>query len=255
MKFVADRPWQIPRSPSESTSNMPKINGGEATGLTSAETERIAASIERDLDVLRAFCRRVDRLDRSGFSKRFETDIPRVIIKMDDVSSERQERTRASIAGCVDSWVEDFSQDEIDAFVLNYRVLTPDSDRLAIRNLSGIFAKDWMHPLARECFEDARARLNRYRDTAAAVAFPDGYISVRTLVDIIIYGGLAHGNEEKAKVFDSWEHSGFRGFMWADFMASAREAVDTLKYMRGLIRDLIAAIEEHGITIGTVEAE
>src|SRR5689334_905454 len=58
---------------------MPKINGAEAAGLTPVEANRIATSIQRDLDVLQAFCRRVYRLERSGFSKRFETDVPRVI--------------------------------------------------------------------------------------------------------------------------------------------------------------------------------
>lgn len=122
-------------------------------------------------------------------------------------------------------------------------------------SLSRIFAKDWMHPHARECFEDARAQLNGRLDSASTISFPDGHISVRTLVDTIIYGGLAHSNEEKANVFDSWERSGIRGFMWAEFMAYAREALDTLKYMRGLIRDLVASIEEHGLTVAAVEDE
>jgi hypothetical protein len=234
---------------------MPRINGAEAAGLTPAEADRIGTSIGRDLIVLRAFCQRVDRLERSGFSKRFENEIPRVIAKMDDVSFERRDGASFSILASIDSWVEDFSQDEIDAFVLSYRVFTQDNDRLSIRSLSAIFAKDWMHPHARECFEDARAQLNRHLDSAATVAFPEGQISVRSLVDIIIYGGLAHSNEQKARVFDSWERSGFKGFIWVDFMAYAREAVETLKYMRNLIRDLIASIEEHGLTVSAADRD
>jgi hypothetical protein len=234
---------------------MPKINGAEAAGLTTAQADQIATSVARDLDLLRAFCRRVDRLEQSGFSKRFETDVPRVIATMNEPSFHREEGPRFSIVARVESWVEDFSQDEIDAFVLSYRVFTQDNDRLSIRNLSRIFANDWMHPHARECFEDARAQLNGHLDNASTIAFPEGHISVRALVDMIIYGGLAHSNEEKAKIFDSWEHSGIRGFMWAEFMAYAHEVVDTLKYMRGLILNLIASIEEHGLTVSAVEDE
>ncbi|MBR0925182.1 hypothetical protein ABH973_002381 [Bradyrhizobium ottawaense] len=233
---------------------MPKIHGIESAGLTKAQADQIATSVD-DFDLLRAFCRRVDRLEQSGFSKRFETDVPNVIAKMNEPSFQREEGLRFSIVARVESWVEDFSQDEIDAFVLSYRVFTQDNDRFSIRNLSKIFAKDWMHPNARECFEDARAQLNGHLDSASTISFPEGRISVRALVDTIIYGGLAHSNEEKSKIFDSWEHSGIMGFIWAEFMAYAREVVDTLKYMRGLILDLIASIEEHGLTVSVAEGE
>ncbi|MHC2277238.1 hypothetical protein ACVME8_003849 [Bradyrhizobium diazoefficiens] len=112
-----------------------------------------------------------------------------------------------------------------------------------------------MYPNARECFEDARAQLNGHLDSASTIAFLEGHISVRALVDTIIYGGLAHSNEEKSKIYDSWEHSGVMGFIWAEFMAYAREVVVTLKYMRGLILDLVASIEEHGLTVSAVESE
>lgn len=231
---------------------MLKIQGGEAAGLTTAQESGIAASIEGDLELLRAFCRRVDRLERSGFSKRFEAEIPRVIAKMEDVSFEKGKGARFSFIARIHSWIEDFSQDEIDAFVLSYRVFTQYNDRLSIPSIGRIYSKEWMPPRARECFEDARSQLNEHLDSAATVEFPSGQISVRTLLDIIIYGGLAHSNEKKAKIFDSWEQSGFMGFMWADFMAYAREAVDSLKYLRDLSQNVLDALDEHGLTIEAV---
>ena len=38
-------------------------------------------------------------------------------------------------------------------------------------------------------------------------------------------------------------------FIWADFMAYAREAVDTLKYIRGLNQGLMDHLEVHGLTL------
>jgi hypothetical protein len=38
---------------------------------------------------------------------------------MNDVSLESQEGARISMVARIDSWIEDFSQDEIDAFVLS----------------------------------------------------------------------------------------------------------------------------------------
>ena len=79
------------------------------------------------------------------------------------------------------------------------------------------------------------------------VEFPGGRILVRTIADVIIYGGLAHSNQQKAEIFEYRENSGFMGFIiWSDFMAYAREAVDTLKYIRGLNQGLMDHLEVHG---------
>jgi hypothetical protein len=228
---------------------VPKLHGVEAAGLTPAAGDKILAAIKKDLDILRQFNRRVDRLERSGFSKRYESEIPNVIAKMEDVTFERGEGSSSSIVARIHSWIEDFSQDEIDAFVLSYRVFTQRNDRLSIPSLAKIHEKDWMSENPRECFEDARRQLNEYLDGYATVEFPGSRILVRTLVDVIIYGGLAHSNQQKAEIFESWENSGFMGFIWADFMAYAREAVDTLKYIRGLNQGLMDHLEVHGLTL------
>ena len=228
---------------------MPKLHGVEAAGLTAAAGDKILAVIKKDLEILRQFNRRVDHLERSGFSKRYESEIPNVIAKMEDVTFERGEGPRFSIVARIHSWIEDFSQDEIDAFVLSYRVFTQRNDRLSIPSLAKIYERGWMSENPRECFEDARRQLNEYLDGYATVEFPGGRILVRTIVDVIIYGGLAHSNQQKAEIFEYWENSGFMGFIWADFMAYAREAVDTLKYIRGLNQGLMDHLEVHGLTL------
>jgi len=44
---------------------MLKLLGAEAAGLTRAKEGKILAAVEQDLEVLREFNRRVDRLERS----------------------------------------------------------------------------------------------------------------------------------------------------------------------------------------------
>jgi hypothetical protein len=75
-------------------------------------------------------------------------------------------------------------------------------------------------------------------------------ISVRSIVDIIIYGGLAHTNAEKSKIFESWRNSGAIGFIWAELFAFARHAVEILQYLRGLNAGVLEAIDNHGFSIG-----
>jgi hypothetical protein len=89
---------------------VPKLHGVEAAGLTAAAADKILAAIKKDLEILRQFNWPVDRLERSGFSKRYEREIPNVIAKMEDVTFERGEGPRISIVACIHSWIEDFSQ-------------------------------------------------------------------------------------------------------------------------------------------------
>jgi len=129
---------------------MVKIGGGDAAGLTPRQLNRIVKAIEEDLELLEDFNRRVDRLERSGFSKRYEAEIPNVIAKMEDVSFERGEGPRFSFVARIHSWIENFSQDEIDAFILSYRIFSQRNDRLSIASLAVIYDKEWMPPSARD---------------------------------------------------------------------------------------------------------
>src|ERR1700726_1782124 len=93
---------------------------------------------------------------------------------------------------------------------------------------------------ARSCFDDARKQLNDDLDSYATLDFGDGPVRLRTLVDTVVCGGLAHSNERNSKIFESWETSGIMGIIWAEFFAYAREAADTMLYLRGLNVSLLS---------------
>lgn len=207
------------------------------------------AEIEAQLDVLREFNRKVDRLERTGFWKRYENETPNVIMKMDDLIIEKSDDASFSLLGRIHSWIPEFDQDEIDAFVLTFRLFTQDNDRISLRSLSGIFASEWLEGgNARECFEDARKQLNDHLDSAATVEFGETVVSVRFIVEVVIYGGLAHTNKKKSAIFQNWSQSGIMGLIWVEFFAYARKGIDTLKYLRGLNAGLLQAVEKYGFT-------
>lgn len=208
------------------------------------------AEIHAQLDILREFNRKVDRLEQTNFWRRYENLTPNVIMKMDDVTFEVQRGPYVSMVGRVDAWIEEFDQDEIEAFVLTFRLFTQNNDRISLRSLSQIYASPWMQGgNALECFEDVRKDLNEHLDNAATIMFGDDQISVRAIVEIVIYGGLAHTNAEKSKIFESWKTSGIMGFIWAEFFAYAKHAVETLKYLRGMNAGILDAIDKYGFTI------
>lgn len=207
----------------------------------------LRAEIEAQLDVLREFNRKVGRLEQTRFWKRYANETPNVVMKMDDLTLKKTGNTSFSMLGRIHSGIPEFDQDEIDAFVLTFRLFTQDNDRISLRSLSRIYASEWLQGgNAQDCFEGARKQLNDHLDSAATVIFGDTVVSVRFIADVVIYGGLAHANEEKSKIFRSWSESGVMGLIWAEFFAYAREAVDTLMYLRDLNAGLLDGIDKHG---------
>jgi len=53
-----------------------------------------------------------------------------------------------------------------------------------------------------------------------------------------------------ADIFQNWEQSGAVGFIWAEFFAYARQAVETLKFLRSLNAGVLEHSEKYGFTLG-----
>jgi hypothetical protein len=200
----------------------------------------LTQAMKRDVDVLRRFNRRVTRTEQSAFWKRYADQVPNVVSRMEDMTIEKTGPASFTMTGRIHSFLEDFDHDEIAAFVLEYRQFTQKNDPISIASLARIYARPWMPAGPRANFEELRAGLNDKLDAPCTMIFGDYQMSVRTLVDIVVYGGLAHSNTEKAEIFESWEQSGIMGMIWADFFAAMRGLMRTLTIIRSLNSMVIA---------------
>lgn len=200
----------------------------------------LTPAMKKDMEVLRRFNRRVTRTEQSSFWKRYADQIPNVVMRFDNVKFEKSGPTGFTMEGTVHSFLEDFDQNEIAAFVLDYRQYTQNNDAISLASLARIYGRPWMHIGARKNFEESRARFNRALDASSTLIFGNYEMSVRTLVDIVVYGGLAHSNPKKAEIFESWEKSGIMGTVWAVFFACMRDLMRTLKQLRMLNEQVLA---------------
>jgi ribosomal protein L30 len=200
----------------------------------------ITPAMKNDLDVLQRFNRRVTRTEQMKFWKRFAEQVPNVISRMDKMTLKKTGPTSFEMQGVIYSSLEGFDQDEIAAFVLDYRQYTQKNDAISISSMADIYERPWIHIGARKIFEEFRAQLNRALDTPSTMIFGSYQMSVRELVDIVVYGGLAHSNAEKAETFESWEKSGIMGFVWAIFFAAMRDLMRTLRQIRMLNEQVLS---------------
>jgi large subunit ribosomal protein L30 len=203
----------------------------------------LTTAMKKDLDVLRRFNRRVTRTYQSAFWKRYAGQIPNAVTRMENMTLKKTGPTSFTMAGTIHSFLEDFDQDEIAAFVLDYRQYTQNNDAISINSLARIYGRPWMHSGARKNFEEIRAQFKLELDASSSLVFGDYHMSMRTLVDIVVYGGLAHSNPEKAEIFESWEKSGIMGLVWAAFFACMRSLMQALNQIHTLNDQVLAVAD------------
>jgi len=196
------------------------------------------------LETLKSFNNRIDRLERSGFSNRFVEETPEVIIKFKSVDFKNLGNGNFTLSGEMESWVKNYNEDEIDAVVLTYRMLTQNNDRISLNSIAKIYNSVWFPEEGTKLFNDARTKVNEYLDSIATVCFEKGKITKRSIMDIIIYGGLAHSNIEKERIFNSWINSGASGVFQVEFITALKFMLFYFSYFKELNNSTIKMIEE-----------
>lgn len=198
--------------------------------------------MRHEFEHLRAFNDKVAKLERTRFAKRFENDLPEVHMSFEKLEITNLGNGRLNLFGKVKSWIPDFDEEEIDAFVLTYRMLTQHNDRLSVARLAEVYEMDWMPSEAASNFREARDVFNNYLGSAATMEFGPHQIAIQEVVDIVLYGGLAHSNQKKSAVFNAWNaNPAISGLMWVEFQAAMQKALHVFSFMRKLNDAVIEA--------------
>jgi hypothetical protein len=166
------------------------------------------------------FNEKVDRLERCELTKRMAT--PRYIIQPDKIM-DRQ-------------WIafDNISEDGLDAFVLNLRLVIQDRDGFSIRCLAKLYENEAPEDLA-TAFDEQRNRWKDYRNSLSLLVKPGGSerLSNGDLFDILFYGGLAHQDRKYLNEFSVLTKQGaFSAFVFGFFLISLNIILDVIKNIR-----------------------
>ena len=109
-------------------------------------------------------------------------------------------------------------QDAIEAFVLTFRFFIQGNEKSSFRQLSKKYEVLPISSELKKNFNDWRNGLNDYLDKKISIKIYDKHPSRRELLDIFIYGGLAHANPQKKVIYDKWKKLDIvYGFLEAEF--------------------------------------
>lgn len=137
------------------------------------------------------------------------------------------------------SWIafDGISEDDVDAFVLNLRLLIQDRDGFSIRCLSKIYEKDDVPKEISEEFSKHRQIWKTYRRLKSLIIRPESNekLSNGELFDIIFYGGLAHQDENYINEFFKLTKQGaFSTFVFGFFLSSLNEILNVVRNIRDI---------------------
>lgn len=95
------------------------------------------------------------------------------------------------------------SQESVDAFVLTFRFFIQDNEISSFKNIANIYDNLVKDQFSKNLFNTARNQLNQFLDSPnkLGIVYDNQGLTNRTIMETFIYGGLAHANKEKQKMF------------------------------------------------------
>ena len=101
---------------------------------------------------------------------------------------------------------------------MTFRFFIQDNEKSSFRNLAEIYNELDISEKLKHDFNFARNNLNSFLDSNSHISI-NGVLTYRSIMEVIVFGGLSHANKNKKKLFDSWMSDPINGnFILNDFI-------------------------------------
>lgn len=181
------------------------------------------------------FNERVDRLLRSGLATRMADK--RFILSYEKMVNRE--------------WIcaNGVTEDAVDAFVLNIRLLIQDEDGFSIRRLAeDVYSNEAVPKDLRDRFANAREIWRKHLDEVSLFKHftKNRNFTNRELFEFLMYGGLAHANSDKVNMFFGLTKQGaFSAFVFSYFLRSLRVLLDVVCSVHNVNDELVSREDAH----------
>ena len=98
------------------------------------------------------------------------------------------------------------SGEAIKAFVLTFRFFIQDNEKISLHNIAGLYEASNIDPAQKDYLNSVREDVNDMLDLTNFINITlDGDTPTnRKIMDVFVYGGLAHANPEKYRLYKAW---------------------------------------------------
>jgi hypothetical protein len=130
------------------------------------------------------------------------------------------------------------AEDDLDAFLLNYRLFQQDNERISIRRVSEAIDALQLTKDTKAKFQRIRRDLNEYLDAAPEMQVLGEPVDRRSLINSLLYGVYAHLDEKKAVDSAYWERVLKKEHIDLLFVTTLEGVVGFLREFEILMRDV-----------------
>lgn len=182
------------------------------------------------IQALSLFNERVERLARSALAKRMASPH----YTLDYKKMMRREWISA----------DGLTEDAVDAFVLNVRLLVQDQDGFSIRRLAeDVYDQDSVPADMRSRFAEQRRKWREHVELPSVCKHfgEDRNFTNGELFKVLMYGGLVHANRDKVDLFYALTNQGaYSSLVCASFLVSLRMFLDVVRAIRDINAELLS---------------
>jgi len=140
--------------------------------------------------VLQLFDEKAAKLERSTFAKHVQTSpIGFSVIQR---------------PGYVDVYVQGPDEEAVEAFVLTLRFFVQDNEPTSFRNMDSLYDELAIPQELIKQLHEGRTAINGFLDRTSHMIVRGKEFSNREVLEVFLWGGLAHANPMKKKTFDAW---------------------------------------------------
>jgi len=137
-------------------------------------------------------------------------------------------------------------EESIDAFVLTYRFFCQNTEMSSFENMEAVYEKLPISQQRKDSFKNARGQFNAWLDSIPSIEIENVILTRREILDIFIYGGLAHANKKKKEIFDQWMSDPLLSlFMTNEFVSILRKVMDFIIHIRNLNDEVIRELRKN----------
>ena len=96
------------------------------------------------------------------------------------------------------------TDDQVDAFILTYRFFIQDNEPTSFHNIERLYSCIPVETPWRTGVTTTRRNVNLFLDCKSPFKLKGYHYTNRELHNVFIWGGLAHANRRKKRIFDEW---------------------------------------------------
>ena len=135
----------------------------------------------------------------------------------------------------------------LDATVLTLRQFMQDNDPISLANMRRAYQDPRISAGIREAFLDTSTKLNEFLDRETNISLePSRNLTFRDVLDIFIYGGLAHSDPKYRATFQDLASGAFFPILQVDFVTAVGTFVSALQHMAVTNTRAIEALADGG---------